>query len=111
PQDVALEVAQHRARLEAELAESAARTLERVECILLRARAVAGEHQLSPAPLAQRLRGDQRFERAELFGRTAECELRVDPQLFCLEPQLLQPRDLLLGERLEREVGKRVAAP
>src|SRR4051794_39013164 len=42
---------------------------------------------------------------------TLALELRVDPLLDGGEPQLLEPADLGRRERLEREVGQRVAPP
>ena len=40
-----------------------------------------------------------------------ECELAVDPLRKRLEPFLLQPLDLVPGERLEYDVRERRASP
>ena len=49
--------------------------------------------------------------RPDDVGVAAERELRVDELLVRRDPQLLQPRDRGLGERLVGEVGERGAAP
>src|SRR3954449_3020400 len=57
------------------------------------------------------MRRRRRLElRDELVGRTAR-EVRVDARLEGREPEILQPRDLQLGEALVRELGERCAAP
>ena len=54
---------------------------------------------------------DQRLELCHHLGMAAERELRLDQLLERRSPQLSQPRDLALGERLVREVRQRRAPP
>ncbi len=42
---------------------------------------------------------------------TAVGEIRLDPQLHCCRPELLQTRDLGLRERLVRKLRERCASP
>ena len=42
---------------------------------------------------------------------TAELDLGLEPVLERGQPQLVEPGDLVLEERLEREVGERRPAP
>ena len=55
--------------------------------------------------------GDERLELADELGVASRGEVVVDALLEAGEAQLLQPRDLGLGEALVGEVGKRRAAP
>ena len=73
--------------------------------------AVQAEHQLAAEPLAQRMLPHERLQLADDLGMTARGELGVDPLLERGQPQLLQPHDLRLGERLIREVRERRPAP
>ena len=92
--------------------ESAVRAVVvHVERLGLAARAVEREHQLPAQPLTQREPLDERLELGDELRALAELEVGVDPLLERLEPQLLEPADLALGERLEGEVGERRATP
>src|SRR6185437_16779427 len=53
----------------------------------------------------------ERLEVADELGVPAERELGLRPLLDERQPQLVQPRDLALRERLVRELGERLAAP
>ena len=55
--------------------------------------------------------GDQRLELADQVGVAAEREVGLDPFLDRRQAQVLEPSDLCLRERLERELGQRRAAP
>ncbi len=61
--------------------------------------------------LAQRLRAHERLDLRDELGVGAELEIGGDPFLEDAEPQILEPVDLALGERLRLEVGERRAAP
>jgi hypothetical protein len=55
--------------------------------------------------------GDQRLQLAHDLGVAAEGEPGLDPQLDRRHSQLFQAADLLLGERLVREVVERSSPP
>ena len=111
-EDRPLELLQIRARLEAELSvELAARLAVCLERLGLAARPVEGEHQLRAQPLAGWVIGNQPLELRDQRLVPPEGEVGVDPILDRDEPPLLESRDLVLGERLVREVGERRAAP
>ena len=55
--------------------------------------------------------GDKCLELADDVRMAAQREIRVDSRLGTREPELLEARDLRLGERLEADVGKRRATP
>jgi hypothetical protein len=57
------------------------------------------------------VRGGQRLELADQVGLPAAREVGVDPLLERRQPQLLEPHDLGLRERLVGEVRERRAAP
>ena len=61
--------------------------------------------------LAQRVRGDERLALGDDVRVPAEGQIGFDPVLDQADPQLLQPRDLHLRERLVPEVGERRTAP
>ena len=112
PQDRPLEPLQLLARLEPELVRQLAPGHPVASQRLgLAAGAVEREHQLAAQALPQRMLGDERLELADELGVTAERQVGVDPLLERRQPQLLQPRDLGLGERLVGEVGERRPAP
>jgi hypothetical protein len=54
---------------------------------------------------------DQALELADELAPVPEGELGIDPLLDRSQTQLLEPRDLALGERLVGEIGERGAAP
>ena len=55
--------------------------------------------------------GDEALELADQLGPGAEGQVGLDPLLQADQPQLLQPGDLGLGERLVAEVGQRRPPP
>ena len=55
--------------------------------------------------------GDERVELGDDLTLTPEREIRLDPFLDDVQVELLKPSDLLLRERVERELGERRAAP
>ena len=111
-EDRALEPLQRRPGLDPELLdEQAARLAIGLERRRLAAGAVEREHQLAADPLAQRVRGDERLELGDERAVAAEGEVGVDPLLEQREPELLEPRRLDGGERLEGELRERRAAP
>ena len=59
----------------------------------------------------QRVLDDELVQFADELGVTPEREVGVDPPLEGREPQLLDPPDRRLRERLVCEVGQRSAAP
>ena len=96
-----------RGRLQAELFQQQLPDLAvGLQGVGLAAGAVQGEHELAAEPLAQRLVGDQALELADQLGPGAEGQVGLDPLLHADQPQLLQPGDLGLGERLVAEVGQ-----
>ena len=100
------------ARLEAELVhEHAPRVLVDLQGLGLAAAAIEGDHQLPAQPLAQRMTGDEGFEVGDEITLAPEREVCVDPFLDRGQVELVQPGDLVLGERVEGEVGERRAPP
>ena len=69
------------------------------------------EHQLSAGPLAEWMLGDEAVQLGGHVVVPAEREIGLDPLLDCREPELLEPRDLALRERVVGEVRQRWAAP
>ena len=111
-EDAPLQLGELLARLEPELVdERRARVAVRRERLGLAARAVQRQHQLPGEPLAQRVVADGRRELADELGVPAVGELALEAALERGQAQLLEPRDLALGEVLEREIGERRAAP
>src|SRR6266545_5120692 len=111
-QDLPLELLERRAGVDAELLhEGPPRVLEDVERVGLAAAAVEREHELAAQPLAERVLGDEGLQLADELAVAAPREVGVQPVLQHGDPQLREPEQLALGERLVAEVGKRVAAP
>ena len=111
-EDPPLQLAELLARLEPELLdERRARIAIRLERLRLAARAIQRQHQLTREALAQRMRPDRRRELTDEVGVPAVGELALEPTFQGGQAQLLEARDLALGEVLEREVGERRAAP
>ncbi len=111
-QDHQLQGARLGRRLEAEqLVERAAQHLVRVERLLLPARAVQREHRQPAEPLARRVLAREPGCLGHDRVVVAELDLRLEPVLERGQAQLVEPRDLVLEERLEREVGERWPAP
>jgi len=57
------------------------------------------------------MRNDEVFELGDDWSVQAQRELGIDPQLERGQPELLEPRDLELRERLIGEVCERRSAP
>jgi hypothetical protein len=113
-------LAQHRllerpqllAGLEPELAdEEVARLAVRRQRVGLSARAVEREHELAAQPLAQGVLRDETLRLRHELRVPPEREIGIDAILERSEAQLLQPLDVDAGERLERQIGERTAAP
>jgi hypothetical protein len=111
-QDLRLQGPELTPRLEAELLDgvppAVAVDLQRVG---LASAAVQREHQLTPQPLAQRVRPQERLELDDHLPVPAERQVGIDPALQRRQPQLLEPRDLVLGERLVGEVDQWRSTP
>ena len=110
-EDRALELAERRGRLEPALCERRPCRLVDVECGLLAPAAIQRDHQLPVPALARRNHLHECLELSDQLARLPDRELRLDPFLLRFLTELLEPCDLGLCERLEREVGERVAAP
>ena len=107
-----MQVAERAARLDAELVdERGPRRAEGLERLRLPAAAVQGEHQLAAQALSQRVLARQRLQLADELVVAADREIGVDPVLERGQPQLAEPRDLALDERLVGQVGQRRPAP
>ncbi len=107
-----MHAAQERARLEAELLDEQLPALAiDLERLRLPTGAVEREHQLRPEPLPERMLANERLELRDEVGVSADRELRLGAFLEQCEVELLEARDLLLGERLVAELGERLAAP
>ena len=91
-----------------ELPAAVAHHLERLG---LAAAAVEGDHQVPAQALAQRVLGHERAQLADEIGVAPGGQLGGDSLLDRLHPQLLEPADLRLRERLEAMVGERGPAP
>ena len=107
-----MQLLQERARLDAERVDERLATQPiRLERLRLSARPVEREHQLAAEALPQRMLADERLEIADELAVTAEGELGLCALLLEREPELLQPTDLALCERLVRKLRQRLAAP
>ena len=111
-QHVGLQLAQRRAGLEAELLDhDPAPVAVGVERLRLPSAAVQRQHQEGSGPLAQRVPADERLQLAHDLGMAAEGQIGLDALLQGDQPQLVQPRDLVLGERRIGEVGEGLPPP
>ncbi len=111
-EDRPLEVAQRPARLDAELLhQRAARRLVGVERVALAAAAVEAQHQLPLEALAERVLRRQGLQLPGERRMPAAGEVGVEAALQRDQPQIVEPRDLRLRERLVGEVGERRPAP
>ncbi len=112
PKDRLLQLLERRARIDPELVdEGPARVLVGVQGLRLPARPVQRRHQIPPQPFAERVLGDQRLQLPDQLVMAPECEVGVDPELDCCQPDLLEPGDGRLGEALVGEVRERRAPP
>ena len=83
----------------------------RLERLGLTPRSVERQHELDRSRSRSGWRATSVSSSADELGVAAEREVGVDTLLERAEPQLLEPRDLGLGERLVGEVGERRPAP
>jgi hypothetical protein len=72
---------------------------------------IEGQHEFSPDPFPKWMAFDERLELGNELSVPSELEIDVDPILERRKALLLQPGDLVLGERLTRELDERRAAP
>ncbi len=111
-QDLPLELAYGRSRLDAEpLVETAPESAVALEGLCLPPRPVQGHHQLTTQPLAKRMLLHERFQLRDHASVLAPLQLRLDARLERGEAKLLEARDLVLSERLVGELGERRATP
>ena len=111
-EDAQLELAQRRpGSMPSSLDERPASALEHLQRVGLPAAAVEREHQLAAQALAEHVLGDERLELRHQVVMAAERQVGVDAILERGEPQLVQPGDLALRERLAAEIGQRLAVP
>ena len=111
-QDRAFEVAQRRARLDAQLVgQRAPRVLICRQRLRLPAGPVQRPHQLAAQPLAQRVGANERLELADQLGGAPTREVGLEAILDRKHAQLLEPRNLTLRERRVGEIRKRRATP
>ena len=107
-----LEALQSLARLEAQLlGEQAARLVVDTQRVGLSAGAIEREHQLPAKALAQWMLRNESLQLRSDVGVAAESQIGLEPLLHCAEPQLVQPADLALSERVVGEVGEGRPAP
>src|SRR5262249_3667941 len=112
PQDPAVELLQLAPRLDSELVvERRAEVEVRLRRLRLPSRAVEREHQLSAQALAQRVLCDERFELRHEADVEPGLELGLDAVFDRVQPELLEPPDLALRERLVGHVRQRWPAP
>ena len=111
-EDRALESLERLAGVEAELVdEGGSRVLVRAERVGLAAGAVEREHQQPADVLAERMLAREHLQLGDGLRVPAEREVGLEAVLQRDEAKLLEPGDLVAGERLEREVPERRAAP
>lgn len=111
-QDRLLQTLQRPAGFDPELLhECASRLLVHLERLGLAARAVEGKHQLATQTLLQRMLRNQCLELANQVGVAAEHEIRVDALAQRAKVKLVEPADLVAGERLVGEVDERRSSP
>ncbi len=111
-EDRRLELLELTAGLDTELLdEHTTRVCVDLERLGLPSRAIEREHQLCSHPLTQRLAPRDRAQLGDELRMVAELEVRRDPILERSRPNLLEPADLIVGERLVAQVGERRPAP
>ena len=111
-EDRALQLLQTGAGLDPELvAECPPSASVRLERLCLTTASVEGEHQLRAQALAVGVRRNEGLELGDERVVVPEREVRFDPGLDRRQAELLQARDLGLGEGLEGEVCKRGSPP
>ena len=111
-QDRGLELLEHRARFHPQLLDqllpSFAVDVQRLD---LPTGPVQRQHQACTQPLSQRMLVDEGPKLGHQLAVPTQCEVGVDTILQRCEPQLLEPGDLDLRERLVPHVGQRGPAP
>src|SRR5262245_26333891 len=68
-------------------------------------------HQLASKVLPKRARSDESVELGHGLGVAPRSEIGLDPRLEATLPELVQPRDLVLREGLERELSEGLPPP
>ena len=111
-EDPPLQLLQLRARLDSQLVDepSSGRAIG-LEGLRLAAAAVEGDQPQPLQALPHRVLARQRLELGDHLLVLPEGEVRLDPVLQSREPQLVEPPDLVLRERLVGEICKRRPAP
>ena len=111
-EDRLLQLPQLGAGLQAELVEERlARGAVRLQRVRLAPRAVEREHQQAAQPFPERMLDDQRLQLTDHLVMAPEPELGLDPVLGRSEPQLVEPRDLALDERVVAEISESLPPP
>ena len=111
-EDRPVELLQGRARVDPELFdEPFAGVGVDGERLRLPAGAVERQHQLAVESLTERVRSRQHFQLGDERIVASAGEVGIDAVLRAREPELLEPGDLGLRERLVEEVGERSPAP
>src|SRR5262249_56579237 len=104
----ALQLLQLLAGLDPELLdEHGSAALVHREGICLASAAVQREHELGTDVLSVGMCSDEHLERRDDVRVPAELELGIVELRTRNQLELLEPRDLLLGEQLEAEIGER----
>ena len=112
PQHAGLELLERGRGLEPErLDEGGASRAEHLERLGLPAGAVERDHQLAAQALVERMLAHEPLELGDELGAAAELELGLEALLRDREAQLAQALDDRPRERLEREIGERLAPP
>jgi hypothetical protein len=73
--------------------------------------AVEGQHQLRAQAFLQWMLGDETVELRDQLPVATECKIRLDAIFECGEPEVLEPCDLGMSERLPSEVRERRPSP
>ena len=111
-EDGPLQLLERRARIYPELVhECPTRILVGVQRLRLPARPVERGHHRPPQALAKRVLDDQCLELSNQLVVAPERKVGVDPELYCREPDLVEPADGRLGEALVGKVRERRASP
>jgi hypothetical protein len=111
-QDRPLQLLQLGAGFEPELvAQRTADPVKHRERVGLPPSSIEGDHELAVETLACRMAGGERLELGYELVVSPKGQIRLDPLLERNQPELLEPRDLGLGERLVRDVGEGLTAP
>ena len=112
PKDRPLQLLERRARIDPELVdERPARVLVGVQRLRLPTRPVERRHQIPAQAFAERMLGDEGLELRDQLVVAPQCEVGIDAELHCCQPDLLEPGDRRLGEGLVREIPERRPSP